>query len=215
MKDRSTTTEELAEASPKTLGDVLYAKSPSLVLEQEWVALVRDIARKDQLALHALYERAHRIVFTLIMRIIATRETAAEITSDVSPDVWRRAARYDAASGTVLGWIMMQARSRAIDRLRYDGRKKRDGGEDAKPGAEPLYYAPDAVELRQRAKSLQAALAVLTSDERQAIELTFLQGMTHAEASVRLNQPLGTVKTRIRSALQKLRRALATEPRTP
>jgi RNA polymerase sigma-70 factor (ECF subfamily) len=149
------------------------------------------------------------------MRIIANRETAEEITIDVFHDVWRRAARYDAASGTVLGWIMMQARSRAIDRLRYDGRKKRDGGEDAKPGAEPLYYAPDAVELRQRAKSLQAALAVLTSDERQAIELTFLQGMTHAEASVRLNQPLGTVKTRIRSALQKLRRALATEPRTP
>src|SRR6186997_1924483 len=122
---------------PATLGDVLYAKSKAPVLEQEWATLVQSIAAGDQLALHALYERAHRPVFTLIMRITANRETAEELTVDVFHDVWRRATRYDAASGTVLGWIMNQARSRAIDRLRFDSRKKRsDGGDMQQPPPE-------------------------------------------------------------------------------
>src|SRR5687767_8362926 len=107
-----------------TLGDVLYAKSKDPVLEQEWATLVRAIAAGDQLALHALYERAHRPVFTLIMRITANRETAEELTVDVFHDVWRRASRYDPANGTVLGWIMNQARSRAIDRVRFEKRSE-------------------------------------------------------------------------------------------
>ena len=80
-----------------------------------------------------LYEMAHRVVFTLIMRITANRETAEELTVDVFHDVWRRASRYDAANGTVLGWIMNQARSRAIDRLRFESRKKRSHGGDVRP----------------------------------------------------------------------------------
>src|SRR5688572_19842913 len=94
---------------PATLGDVLYAKAKAPVLEQEWARLVQLIAAGDQLALHALYERAHRPVFTLIMRITANRETAEELTVDVFHDIRRRAARYDAANGPVLGWIMNQA----------------------------------------------------------------------------------------------------------
>ena len=114
------------EGAPGTLGDVLYAdKSRTPVPEEDWVALVQSIAAGDQLALHALYERAHRIVFTLIMRITCNRETAEELTLDVFYDVWRRASRYDAGNGTVLGWIMNQARSRAIDRLRFEQRQKR------------------------------------------------------------------------------------------
>ena len=107
------------DPGPATLGDVLYAgKSTKPIPEKDWVALVRSIAAGDQLALHALYERAHRLVYTLIVRLTKNRETAEELTLDVFHDVWRRASRYDAANGTVLGWIMNQARSRAIDRLR-------------------------------------------------------------------------------------------------
>ena len=80
-----------------------------------------------------LYERAHRAVFTFVMRITANRETAEEVTLDVFHDVWRRASRYQEADGTVLGWIMNQARSRAIDRLRFEQRKKRVQPEDADP----------------------------------------------------------------------------------
>ena len=78
--------------TPTTLGDVLYAKSEAPVPEQDWATLVQSIAAGDQLALHALYERAHRPVFTLIMRITANRETAEELTIDVFHDVWRRAS---------------------------------------------------------------------------------------------------------------------------
>src|SRR4051794_39206006 len=116
MADLPAVAKEPTEKTPATLGDVLYAKSKAPVPEQDWVALVESIAAGDQLALHALYERAHRIVFTLMMRLTADRETAEELTIDVFHDVWRRASRYDAANGPVLGWIMNQARSRAIDR---------------------------------------------------------------------------------------------------
>ena len=145
---------------------MLYAKCEAPVPEQDWVALVQSIAAGDQLALHALYERAHRIVFTLIMRITANRETAEELTIDVFHDVWRRASRYDAANGTVLGWIMNQARSRAIDRLRFESRKKRSDGGDVPPRAEVAADPHDVLELREQGESLRAALAALTPDER-------------------------------------------------
>jgi RNA polymerase sigma-70 factor (ECF subfamily) len=215
MENMSVTVEEYGEKSPATLGDVLYAKSTPPVTEQDWVALVQAIAAGDQLALHALYERAHRLVFTLAMRITANLEIAEELTIDVFHDVWRRAARYDAANGTVLGWIMNQARSRAIDRLRFDSRKKRvDNGEMQQP-AEPAADPRDVLELRAQGESLRAALTTLTPDERQAIETTFFAGLTHAEAAARLKQPLGTIKTRIRSGLHKLRHTLTAKTVKP
>jgi RNA polymerase sigma-70 factor (ECF subfamily) len=204
-------TEKCTHKRPATLGDVLYAKSKAPVPEQDWATLVQSIVTGDQLALHALYERAHRPVFTLIMRIMANRETAEELTIDVFHDVWRHASRYDAANGTVLGWIMNQARSRALDRLRFESRKKRSHGGDMQPLAEVVLDPCDVVELREQSELLRAALGALTPDERQAIETTFFAGLTHAEAAARLNQPLGTIKTRIRSGLHKLRQRLTTE----
>ena len=211
MAKLSVMAKKSTDKTPATLGDVLYAKSKAPVPEQDWATLVRSMATGDQLALHTLYEMAHRMVFTLIMRITANRETAEELTIDVFHDVWRRASRYDAANGTVLGWIMNQARSRAIDRLRFESRQKRSPGDDAEPLAEIAAEPRDALELRAEAQSLRVALATLTPNERQVIETTFFGGLTHAEAAARLNQPLGTIKTRIRSGLHKLRRALAAE----
>src|SRR5947207_9356328 len=202
---------EPSQMSPATLGDVLYVKSRAPVPEQDWAKLVQLIAAGDQYALHALYERAHRPVFPLIMRITANRETAEELTIDVFHDVWRRAARYDAANGTVLGWIMNQARSRAIDRLRFESRQKRNLCDDMQPMVEAAADPRDVIELREQGEALRAALTALTPDERQAIEMTFFAGLTHAEAAARLDQPLGTIKTRIRSGLHKLRHALTAE----
>lgn len=202
---------EESSIRPATLGDVLYAKSKPPVPEQDWATLVQSIAAGDELALHALYEMAHRLVFTLIMRITANRETAEELTIDVFHDVWRRASHYDPANGTVLGWIMNQARSRAIDRLRFDTRKKRSHVDDLEPLGEVAAAPSDELALREQKESLQAALAALTPDERQAIEATFFGELTHAEAAARLNQPLGTIKTRIRSGLHKLRQKLTAE----
>ena len=211
--------EEAQAAAPSlatTLGDVLYANAPAAATEQEWVALVLSIAAGDQLALHALYERAHRVVFTLVLRLTANRETAEELTIDVFHDCWRRAQAYDPVNGTVLGWIMNQARSRAIDRLRFDNRRKRRQPEDAaEPAGDPRPDPSDVLELSERAGALRAALAALNDEERQAIEATFFGGLTHVEAAARLGVPLGTVKTRIRSGLHRLRAALSIEAGMP
>jgi RNA polymerase sigma-70 factor (ECF subfamily) len=199
------------ERSPGTLGEVLYAnplRPP--VSEDEWVALVRSIAAGDQHALHALYERAHRVVFTLIMRITANRETAEEVTLDVFHDIWRRASCYREADGTVLGWIMNQARSRGIDRLRFEQRKKRVPREASDPLPAAATANPDdLIAFNQQKQALRSALEVLTPDERQAIETAFFSELPYSEVAARLNQPVGTIKTRIRSGLHKLREALA------
>ena len=210
MATLSVIAKERTETAPATLGDVLYATSKAPVPEQDWAALVQAIAAGDQLALHALYERAYRIVFTLITRLTANREIAEELTIDVFHDVWRRASRYEAANGTVLAWIMNQARSRAIDRLRFENRQKRSHCGDVPPPTEAAADPCDIIALREQGEALRAALAVLTPDERQAIETTFFGGLTHAEAAARLNEPLGTIKTRIRAGLHKLRRHMAT-----
>jgi RNA polymerase sigma-70 factor, ECF subfamily len=209
MANLSATPPERAEKSPLTLGDVLYAKLKPKVPERDWAALVQSIASGDELALHALYGMSHRFVFTLAMRITANRETAEEVTLDVFYDVWRRASGYDAANGTVLGWIMNLARSRAIDRLRFESRKKRSKGGDEQPLADIAADPQDVLGLREQSETLRVALARLTPDEREAIEMTFFAGLTHAEAAARLKQPLGTIKSRIRSGLHKLRDALS------
>ena len=211
MAKLSVMAKKSTDKAPATLGDVLYAKSKAPVPEQDWAALVHLVAAGDQLALHALYERAHRLVFTLIVRITANRETAEELTIDVFHDVWRHASRYDAANGTVLAWIMNQARSRAIDRLRFESRQKRKLCDDTQPMVEPAADPRDVIELREQGEALRGALVALTPGERQAIEMTFFAGLTHAEAAARLDQPLGTIKTRIRSGLHKLLHALTAE----
>ena len=101
-----------------TLGDVLYAGMSSLPPpEHEWLGLVQAIAAGDQVALHALYERSNRLILTSILRITANPEIAEELTLEVFHDVWRRAYRYDPRGGTVLGWLMNQARFRVFARL--------------------------------------------------------------------------------------------------
>src|SRR5262245_56450392 len=178
---------------PKTLGDVLYSGTSSApVSEQEWFGLVRAIAAGDQIALHALYERSHRLVFTLLMRITGRREMAEELTLEVFHDVWRRAYRYDPGEGTVVGRLMNQARSRALARLRADQRKKSDqaGFEDER-------------------RALRTALDTLAPEERQAIEAGFFSVLTHAEIALQLNQSVETIRTRIDCGLHKLRRVLA------
>jgi RNA polymerase sigma-70 factor, ECF subfamily len=199
------------ECPPGTLGELLYTdQAQASVDETDWRRLVGAIAKGDQAALHALYERTHRIVFTLIVRITNNRETAEELTLDVFHDVWRRASTYDVKGGSVVGWIMNQARSRAIDRLRFDQRKKRVNQHDA-DGVPPVPASGphEACELKEQADAVRAALTVLKPEERQVIETAFFSESTYSEVAARLQQPVGTVKTRIRSALAKLRQALA------
>jgi len=172
---------------PGTLGAVLYADpSKALESERDWVALVRAVARGDQAALHALYERTHRPVFTLVMRLRPDRETAEALTLDVFVDLWRRAQAYDPARGTVLAWIMNLARARAV-------------------AAEPHQW-------RQSNEPLRTALAALRPEERYEIEAAYFAALTRAEVVAPPGQPLGRGKTLIRSGLHKLRDAIAGNP---
>jgi RNA polymerase sigma-70 factor (ECF subfamily) len=203
----SPTKDKQHDGAVRTLGDLLYAdKQRPRVSEEEWIALVRSMAVGDQAALRALYERAHRIVFTLIMRVTGNRQAAEELTVDVFHDAWRRASTYDPRNGPVLGWLMNQARSRAIDRLRYEQRKKR-----VAPAPDDTIQVSDAEcasELRDDYRLLMSGLATLNQEEREAIDTAFFGELTYAETAARLNQPVGTIKSRIRSGLEKLRRAL-------
>jgi len=193
----------------KTLGDLLFDNGKARISEKDWVKLVEAIAQRDQRALYLLYEQTHRVVFTLILRITVNRETAEEVTIDVFHDVWRKAATYDPEDGSVVGWIMNQARCRAIDRLRFEQRKKR-------ASTYPLSLSPatDIADPQQiaifeeQARTLRAALDVLNPEERLVIENAFFSELNYPEVAAKLNQPLGTVKTRIRSGLTKLREVL-------
>jgi RNA polymerase sigma-70 factor, ECF subfamily len=193
-----------SDGAIRVLGSLLSDHEPTP--ESEWVELVSRIASRDQAALRDLYERTHRIVFTLSLRILNDPQSAEEVTLDVYHGVWERAASYDAERGTVVAWLMMQARSKAIDRVRHQGRRKRrDSGNVAFQDTEDDSMASPMDERRER---LESALETLTIDERRAIEMAYFEDLTYAEVSERLDAPLGTIKTRIRSGLAKLRTVL-------
>ena len=194
-----TKTPGVTSPAEKTLGEILYAdKSKSRVSEDEWLQLVRAVAGGDQSALYSLYQQTHRIVFTLIVRIVMNRETAEEVTLDVFHEVWQRAASYDPANGSVAGWIMNLARSRAIDRLRFDQRKKRMNTYPHSLGPTTDIVDPQqACLFEEQSRVLRNALEVLTPEERNAIETAFFSELTYEQTAKKLNQPLGTVKTRI------------------
>jgi RNA polymerase sigma-70 factor, ECF subfamily len=200
----------MGRADAKTLGDILFAdKAKVHRSEDDWLQLVRAVAGGDERALHSLYEQTHRIVFTLVVRITADQETAEEVTLDVFYHVWRKASTYDPANGSVVGWIMNQARSRAIDRLRFDRRKKRVN--TSPDGLQPTANIDDpqqACLFQEESRLLRNALEILTPEERNAIETAFFSELTYEETAKQLDQPVGTVKTRIRSGMGKLREVL-------
>lgn len=200
--------------SAGTLGALLYGKRSSLgIPEADWAILVRAIAAGEAGALRALYDRSHRLVFTLALRLCADRATAEEVTVDVFHDVWRRAGAYDPDAGTVVAWLMNQARSRALDRVRHEQRQKRTPPSALHEPFDAFPEAGSAIERAELRRRLRDALLGLPAHERQAIETAYFGDLSYAETAVRLDTALGTVKTRIRSGLSKLRKALGGEPR--
>src|SRR5690606_346017 len=163
MGTKEPSNQEPPKTGGATLGDVLYAdEGQALVPEIEWLQLVRLVGHGDQDALHSLYERTHHIVFTVIVRLTHDRETSEELTADVFYDVWRRPLSYDPYKDTVTGWIMNQARSRPIDRIRLENRKKRVNPYPDAPADEESQPDPHKVlDMRERRRVLREALAVL------------------------------------------------------
>ena len=142
--------------------------------------------------------------------MLADPGDAEEVTVDVYHQVWRAARSYDSSRGTVTSWLVALARNRAIDRMRSRAvRARREEPIDKHADAATGAAGPDETTLAgQRRQRIQAAMAALSPEQREAIDLAFFSGLTHAELADRLRQPLGTVKTRIRLGMMKLREQL-------
>ena len=173
---------------------------------------MRRVARGEGAALAELYDRHARAVFSLAVRILGDQAEAEDIVQDVFSQAWSQASRYDASRGAVGAWLLTMARSRAIDRVRARRARPESRGVDARMlGAIADLGARQDVALltAEQVVRLRAALERLPLLQRIAIELAYYEGLTQAEIAERLEQPIGTVKTRVRLALLKLREAMA------
>jgi RNA polymerase sigma-70 factor (ECF subfamily) len=175
--------------------------------EAAWRNYLGCMATGDQLALAALYDESSQLVYSVALRLLGDVADAEEVTMDVYTQVWRNAAAYDDSRGSVAGWLITLARSRAIDRVR--SRRGRLQNETALPETFDLPSQGTSPERQseetQRRQRVIAALETLPAEQREVLRLAFFGGLTHSELAARLQQPLGTIKTRLRAGMMKLR----------
>lgn len=180
--------------------------------ERSWSALMARVAEGNENALTDLYDSTSRVVYGLILRILGNASSAEEVTLDVYLQVWRTAQSYDSGRGTVSSWLVTLARSRAIDALRSRQVRSAMFEQPLEEILEPrdLRRDPEQLSIEQaQAHIVSNLLAELPVDQRQAIKLAYFSGLSHSEIAARSGLPLGTVKTRIRLGMLRLRELLA------
>jgi RNA polymerase sigma-70 factor (ECF subfamily) len=180
-------------------------------LDADWQLIVA-VADGSSDALGRLYDRYGAIVYALARRIVSRLEDAEEVVQDVFAQVWRQADQYRTDRASVAGWIIMLARTRAIDRLRARrARPDEDRGVEAGEAVPVPAVGPSpeqAALSADNAKRVRQALAALPDNQRSLLELAYYEGLTHTEIATKTGMPLGTVKTRIRAGMDALRGAL-------
>jgi RNA polymerase sigma-70 factor (ECF subfamily) len=176
----------------------------------EDILLMGRVAAHDQQAFARLFDRHSAVVLGVLTRLLGERALAEEILQEAFLQAWQQADRYQPALATPRGWLLMMARSRALDRLRSRGARQRREDEvmrDVPVAAEPTGTA--AIEADERRRHVIAALGSLPAEQRECIELAFFSGLPHTQIAERLQAPLGTVKSRILLGMNKLRHSLA------
>lgn len=172
---------------------------------RELRALVERAARGESEGLRLLYERLAARAMAVALRVLGSRGEAEEVVQEVFLEVWRRAREYDATRGEPAAWIIMIVRSRAVDRLRARATSERTVASSAREPAPPPGPSPlEDAERRMERERVAAALAALPGEQRAAVEMAYWEGLSHSEIAARTGTPLGTVKTRIKLAVEKL-----------
>jgi len=171
-------------------------------------ALVNRVAERDELALAALYDRYAGMLFSVLHRILRDTQAAEEILQDIFFQLWRTAKEFDPKRGSLPGWLTVIARNRAISRLRRHRPEQGDELEECNI-AMPCTLETAAAQ-QQLIGRVKAVLMELPAEQRATLELAYFEGLTHSEIAQRTGDPLGTVKTRIRSAVEALKSRLRT-----
>lgn len=186
------------------------AASDPVVPEADRLAeLLRESARGHDEAFAELYDRTSSRVYGMILRVVRSPDHAAEVAQEVYVEVWRQASRYDSSRGSAWAWMITMAHRRAVDRVRAVVRStSRDQTWASRSHEQAHDEAWEAVEQRLDGEHVRRALDSLTAIQREALDLAYFGGYTHAEVARLLNLPLGTVKTRVRDGLIGLRNVM-------
>jgi len=188
---------------------VLSTIADASLADADRFALQRMV-RGDHDALAEVYDRHARLLYSLALRIVGRQPDAEDVLQEVFTQVWRQAARYDTSRGTVAGWLVMLTRSRALDRLR---RERGAPTTDIERASVDVVDPGTTVDLQlvtaEQAARVHVALEALPEAQRVPLELGYFEGLSQSAIAARLGVPLGTIKTRMRQALLRLRDALA------
>ena len=169
-------------------------------------ALIDRIIQRDESALEALYDRYAGMLTSVLSRILHDVQAAEEILQDIFFQLWRTASQFDASRGSLGGWLMVIARNRAISRLRHHNPA---AGEELIENTVSLpFNLESALAQTQLLDRVKGAMDVLPKEQRAAVELAYFEGLTHTEIAEKTGEPLGTIKTRLRTAMETLKRVL-------
>jgi RNA polymerase sigma-70 factor (ECF subfamily) len=167
-------------------------------------ALLGRIAQGDAAALKSLYDRCAPTALALALRILRNRTEAEDVVQDAFVEAWKRAASFDPRRGSALSFVLSITRSRALDRLRSRSAAERATQALSREESAPVPLPIESAEQRQDRERIQAALQALPPEQRAVLELAYFEGLSQSEIAARTGDPLGTVKTRSRLALEKL-----------
>jgi RNA polymerase sigma-70 factor (ECF subfamily) len=186
-----------------------YSSRPPVPASADDVAVISRIADGDESALAVLYDRWAQTVYSVVVQLLKDADAAEDVVEETFWQAWQRASSYDVSRGTVRTWLLTIGRSRALDRLRSRKRNREDISDDLSLVRDPRSDPSQLVEGAERRQLVYSALTELPADQRRTLELAYFRGLSQSEIAEFLGEPLGTIKTRMRLGMQKMRDKLS------